>query len=229
MSELPSAEGALALGILAAVALVLTLAELRRFREGSGTAHGYWAVGLALVVVTLLEEAVFYGGLASVPYLRAYLFLVAVLVGALSLGSVQFWTRPLYRRAYAGYVVAVSGATGIACAFAPVSLSTIVGGVVTGALPLSIVLTSSLVTFPAAVVMVVGSLRDAVRTRVWRRLYVASGVIVISIAGGLYIAAFPISLYFAEFAGVVLLFLGFGVAPRRSAATLGRPAPAGGE
>ncbi len=228
MTDLPPGDGALALGVLAALALVLTVAELRRYRDGRGTAHAYWAVGLALVAATLFEEAAFYAGVTSVALLQAYLVLVAVLVGTLSLGSAQFWARPLYRRLYAGYVVVSSAATAIACAVTAAPLSIIVGGVVTGNPPLAIVVTSSLVTFPAAAVMVVGSLRDAFRTKVWRLLYVAAGVIVISIAGGLYIAAFPITLYFAEFAGVFLLFLGFGVVPRRAPATAARAAPTGG-
>lgn len=227
--ELAPIDGAAALGFLAALAVLLAAVELARHRAGRGTAHRYWSAGLFLVGLTLLMEAVFYLGVVPVPLLGAYLFLVAALVGVLSLGSAESWAGAVRRRLYAGYIAATSVATGLACLLAPSPASIVVGGVVSGSPSLAVVITSSLVTFPAAAVMVVGSIRDALRSRRWRLLGVAAGILVISVAGALYLVSVPITLYFAEFAGVVLLFFGFGVVPARGPATSGTASTTGGD
>ena len=40
-------------------------------------------------------------------------------------------------------------------------------------------------------------------------LSIIAGVVVVSIAGGLYIAAVPVFLYYSEFVGIILLWFGF--------------------
>ena len=47
------------------------------------------------------------------------------------------------------------------------------------------------------------------RTRSKKMLSIIAGVIVVSIAGTLYIASFPEFLYFSEFIGILLLWAGF--------------------
>jgi hypothetical protein len=47
------------------------------------------------------------------------------------------------------------------------------------------------------------------KTRNKKLLSIIAGVIVVSIAGTLYIVAFPAFLYYAELAGIALLWLGF--------------------
>lgn len=208
-------EGAVALVALGALALLLAAVEVRRAKGPLARAHTAWAVGLGLVALTLVQEAAFFVGYAPEGLVRSYLWLVAILVGILSLGSAQLWASARARLVYAGFVGAASVAAAVACALVPLLPGLLVDGVVSGPLPLAILLASSALTFPGAGVMILGSVRGALRSRRWRLLYIAAGVVVISAAGGLYLASVPITLYFAEFAGVALLFLGFGVtAPR---------------
>jgi len=85
----------------------------------------------------------------------------------------------------------------------------ILNGIVYGTLPLLVVLSSSFVTFPAAVILIVISLISFRRSRQPKLLSIVVGVLVVSVAGTLYIASFPSFLYIAEFIGILLLWIGF--------------------
>ncbi|HEY6239046.1 MAG TPA: hypothetical protein VIZ68_07680 [Thermoplasmata archaeon] len=228
MTILTPLAGALALVVLSVLTLLLAAVEARRFAARGGRAHLYWSAGLGLVVVTILFEAVFYSGAWSELLAQSYLFLVAVLVGLLSLGSAELLLPARARPIYAGYVAVTCAIVGYFSLTQPVAPSILSDGVFTGNPSLAVILASSLVTLPAAAVMVIGSLRSAVKLRQWRLLYVTAGILVISAAGTLYIVSVPITLYFAEFVGVLLLFIGFGGLPARSAARSPAPSAAGG-
>lgn len=200
----------LSLVVLAGVALTLGTAEFRRYRAQHLRAHLFWSVGLGLVALTLGEEAAFLAGVDSPLLLGSYLFLVAFLVGVLSLGSAEAGLSGRGRIVYFGYVAAASAATLVACLTEPVSSSLLNNGIVTGNPPTGIVVASTLLTVPAAVLMAATSLWTARRLQRWRLAWIALGIIVISVAGGLYIASVPETLYYAEFLGVVFLYLGFG-------------------
>ena len=86
--------------------------------------------------------------------------------------------------------------------------SVVVQGVIAGVIPLPIVILSSLLTIPAALLMGALSLRAAFREKRWRLLPIAAGIGVIGVVGGLSIAAFPAAPYFAELVGVALMTFG---------------------
>jgi hypothetical protein len=97
-----------------------------------------------------------------------------------------------------------------------VSSGIVVSGVVSGLPPPLIEILSTLITVPAAILLIVSSLYGAIRQRRFNLLYIAFGTAVISAAGALYLVSIPVTLYYAEFVGVVLLFLGFVKIPRLS-------------
>lgn len=201
---------------LTAAAIFLTLWVARGIRR-LPRAASFWTAGLALVAVTLGLEAVFYADGFVLWAMQLYLFLVAALVGLLSLGSAELVASARWKPYYQGYILAATGLTAVAAALEPSSPSILVAGVVTGSPPLGLLLASILVTVPATLLMVGVSLHGAIRQKRSSLLYVAAGIIVISAAGGLYVAAIPVTLYYAEFLGVALLALGFlrlGLAPR---------------
>jgi len=171
-------------------------------------------VGLFLVFVTLAQEVPLYVGIWSEPLIQSYLILVAVLVGVLSLGSAELSLPGRWRTLWFGYMGAMSVALVVCGLIVSVPSSVVVDGVVSGQLPPVIEVVSSLITFPAAALLFVSSLYGAIRQRRLNLLYIAAGTAVISAAGALYIASFPAALYYAEFVGVVLLFLGFVKIPR---------------
>lgn len=195
--------------LLAAVSVLLAALVLRRFHGRSSMAHFYWGLGLALVAVTLLEEAALYAGAWSQWLVGSYLVLVALLVGILSLGSAELQLAGRWRTLWSGYIVLTGALLVVVGCTTNVSPSILSHGVVAGLPPTSLVVASSLVTFPAATLLVVSSAYGAWKQRRYQLLCITAGTLVISASGALYLAAFPLSLYYAEFVGVALLFLGF--------------------
>jgi hypothetical protein len=198
------------IGVLAMVAFLLAVAEFRRYQNQRIRAHLFWALGLVLVTLTLLEEAVFAVGVWNSPLVQSYLFIVALLVGILSLGSAEANLTGRWRNTYFGYVGVMAAAVAFYCAVEPAGPDILSGGILVGNPPLGVVVTSTLLTVPASILMAATSILAAKRFHRWRLASIAAGIIVISIAGALYIVSIPETLYYAEFAGVVLLFFGFG-------------------
>ena len=220
-----SAAIAASLVVLSAIALALAVLVLRRYFAERRPCYLYWGAGLFLFFVTLVEEAALDFGVWSQPLIQSYLVLVAVLVGVLSLGSAELSLAPRWRWPYFGYIAATSVALAVLGFTVTISTSIMTDGVVAGLPPTSIDLVSSLITFPAAVLLIVSSLYGAVKQHRLNLLYIAVGTGVISAAGTLYLVSFPATLYYAEFVGILLLFLGFVKVPRLTAPTVEQATP----
>lgn len=203
----------IALGVLSGVALLLAVLLLRRYAQNRRRSYLYWGVGIFLVFVTLAEEAALYAGAWSELLIRSYLVMVAILVGILSLGSAELSLRGRWKGAWFGYIGAVSVGVAVIGLLTSVPSSIMYDGVVWGLPPTPVVVASSLVTIPGAMLLILSSLYGAWKQRRLELLYITVGTIVISVSGSLYIVSFPTTLYFAEFVGVVLLFLGFVKVP----------------
>ena len=200
---------AISLLVLSVIALLLSVLVLRRYVRETQRCHLYWGVGLLLFFVTLVQEAVLDLGVWSELLIQSYLILVAVLVGILSLGSAELSLHGRWRPLYLGYIGATSVALVVVGLLVPIPGSIVSQGVVSGVPPTSITVLSSIITVPAALLLILSSLYGVVRQRRYHLLFIAVGTAVISAAGALYLVSFPASLYYAEFAGMLLLFLGF--------------------
>jgi len=216
---------AVSLVALSVIALALSWLVLRRYRTERRACYLYWGVGLFLFFVTLVQEAVLDFGVWSEPLIQSYLILVAVLVGILSLGSAEMSLAPRWRWPYFGYIGATSVALAVLGFLVSVPSSIMTDGVVAGLPPTSITVVSSLITFPAAVLLIVSALYGAVKQHRPNLLYIAVGTGVISAAGTLYLVSFPATLYYAEFIGILLLFFGFVKVPRFTAPAVPQPHP----
>jgi len=204
----------------ALIAGVLTGWVFRRYLEDRQTCHLYWGVGLALIAFTMAQEAVFYLGVWSTPFAQAYLVLVALLVGILSLGTAELSLRGWMHRLWFEFIALAGAAMIVVGILYPPARSIVVSGVVTGLPPTPVLIMSSIVTFPATLLLVGASGYGAFWQKRYHLLFIASGTAVIAAAGSLYIASFPLSLYYAEFAGTVLLFFGFVRLPILSPRTI---------
>ncbi len=195
--------------LLSAAALALSLLVLQRFRTAGSLPHFWWGLGIFLVFVTLAEEAALYAGVWSQLLIRSYFVLVAVLVGLLSLGSAQLSLQGRWRAVWYAFVAVSGVSVAVVGALTFVPPSVLYHGVVWSSPPLALVIASSIVTFPSALLLIVSSAYGAVRQHRPRLLFITVGTSVIALSGSLYIVSFPVALYYAEFVGVVLLFLGF--------------------
>jgi hypothetical protein len=196
------------LALLTAVLTVLSARGFVRFTRTHKHSQLGWGVGLGFGAVATAIELLAY--LAPVPtvLLQAYVFFSAAIVGTLSLGSVRGFRRPIYRNLYAGYIIAISGVVGAFCFTTPVPSSMVQDGVISGNPPAFLLVLSSLVTVPATIILLgfaVVSLRRAFH---WKGLLMIAGASVLAAGGAFYIASFPVALYYAEFLGIVLLFIG---------------------
>jgi len=181
-----------------------------------------WVGGLAIGAAAMaIETAVFFG--ASQPVLlQGYVFASAAIVGVLSLGAVHVLRRPLAERAYVAFTLVMVGVVAMFSFLTAPASGMVSNGVITGDPSLLLVVLSSLVTFPATVVLLLASAIALRRSRRWQTILLIAGALILGAGGTLYIASFPAVLYYAEFVGIVLLFFGLVSLPHPS----GTPAPA---
>lgn len=85
----------------------------------------------------------------------------------------------------------------------------LVNYIVYGILPLSVVIASSIITFPAAIIIIALALKTYFKQKKPKMISIVLGVIVVSIAGTLYVVQVPAFLYYSEFIGILLLWYGF--------------------
>jgi hypothetical protein len=199
---------AISLGLLTGVLMILTVRGFVRFFRTRKHSQLGWGVGLGFGAAATGIELVAYLGVVSTVMLQAYVFFSAVIVGTLSLGSVRAFRRPIYRNLYAGYIIAVSAIVGVFCFTTPVSDSMVQSGVISGNPPVFLLVLSSLITVPATIVLLGFAVISLRRAFHWKGLLMIAGASVLAAGGAFYIASFPVALYYAEFLGIVLLFIG---------------------
>lgn len=182
-----------------------------------------WGSGLSLATAAMVVESVVYLGLVSSPILETYVFLSAAIVGVLSLGATKILRSPRIERVYTAYIVLASVVVAGASFLTPLPSTMVTSGIITGNPPLLLILLSSFVTVPATVVLLTATALSLRRSWQWQTLLMAAGAVILGAGGTLYIASFPIALYYAEFIGILLLFLGLVSLPQ--AATTPVPSP----
>lgn len=218
---------ATSLVLLSALLFVLSMRAVWRYRESRSRPQLMWGSGLAIATAAMGVEAVVYLGVVSSPILEAYVFFSAAIVGVLSLGATKILRSPRIERAYTQYIVGTSVLVAVACALTPLPPSMVANGIIAGNPPLLLILLSSLVTVPATIVLLTATALSLHRSWRWQTLLMAAGAVILGAGGTLYIASFPIALYYAEFIGILLLFAGLVSLPHAAGATTAAPAPHG--
>jgi hypothetical protein len=188
-----------------------------------------WGAGLVLATGAMGIESTVYLGATSQVLLQIYVALSAWLVGALSLGVLHLLRSRIWKAAYLAWVLGASGALGVACATTPMDPARMVtAGVISGAPPLDLLLLSTLITGPATVLLLTASALSLRRRPNPAALLIIAGSLVLGAGGTLYLASFPVMLYYSEFFGILMLFVGLLRLPHAhgSATTAPRSAPA---
>lgn len=215
-------------GSLALLAVALAYVAVRAFRKFldlRSMPQVMWGTGLAFGSAAMVVETVVYFGYASVPLLQAYVFFSAAIVGVLSLGATRVLRNPRFEAIYLWYTLAGCVAVGAASFLTPLSLGMVSQGVIAADPPLLLLVLSTLVTGPATVVLVGSAIQGLRRSRKWQTMLMVAGALVLGGGGTLYIASFPVALYYAEFIGIGLLFLGLISLPQTAPAPRSTPAP----
>ena len=190
---------------LSAILAMLLTNDYARKKTGS---TGFWSSGMWAFSLSVALEVMFSLGINNAVLIKAYLFLVAFLVELLAIGSIFLLKSRAIRLSYVLYSAIAAAILAVALATSQIG-NILVNGVVYGALPIGVTIGSSLLTFPAAIILLAVSIISYRKTRKRSLISIILGVIVVSAAGTLYIASFPAFLYLAEFVGILLLWLGF--------------------
>lgn len=199
---------AASLGLLTVVLAILAGRGFVRFAQTRKHSQIGWGVGLGFgAMATGIELAAYLGAVAT-WMLQAYVFFSAAIVGTLSLGSMRGFQRPLYRYLYTGYIIAMSAVLGVFCFTTPVPSAMVQSGVISGNPPVFLLVLSSFITVPATCVLLGFAVVSLRRKFHWKGLLMIAGASVLAAGGAFYIASFPVALYYAEFVGIVLLFIG---------------------
>jgi len=211
---------AASLVLLSGMLLALSARALLRYRRSPSRPQLMWGAGLIFATGAMMVESAVYLGTVSSLLLQVYVFFSAAIVGVLSLGATRILRRPRVERAYTYYIVATCAIVGVFSFVTPLPpASMITAGIITGDPPLLLLVLSSLVTFPATAVLLAASYLSLRRTWRWQTLLMIAGAMILGAGGTLYIASFPVALYYAEFLGIVLLFLGLVSLPQSASST----------
>jgi hypothetical protein len=202
--------------LLAGLLVFLAARALRQYVRERVRPQLMWGGGVALAAAAVLIEGVVYFGVVTVPLLQAYVFFSAAIVGVLSLGATRILKRPRVERIYAGWTVATCALVAGLSFATPLSTSMVSNGIISGDPPLALLIVSTLVTGPATVLLLTASYLSLKRHFRWPSVLMAAGAVILGAGGTLYIASFPVALYYAEFLGIFLLFLGIVNLPTAS-------------
>ena len=202
----------LSVEVTTVVTFVLTLAlaavMTQRYLSKKARSLMFWCAAVWIFAVAVFLEILFAYGLNSEPLISAYLLLVAILVELLALGSMELIKSKRARELYGAFAV-LSTILLIYSLSASRMGNMLTDYIVYGNLPLSVAITSSLITFPAAAIIVAIAAKSYLVRRSNKLLSIIAGVVIVSVAGTLYIVQFPALLYISEFIGILALWYGF--------------------
>ncbi|EEZ92941.1 MAG: conserved hypothetical membrane protein [Candidatus Parvarchaeum acidiphilum ARMAN-4] len=190
--------------------LTIPLAALMtyKFFKKKGKSQLAWSIGLWLFGVGVLLEILFSFDFYNAFLIKFYLGSVAFLVSFLAFGSAGLLKNKKVFNYY-GIFFILSGIFVIYSLVVSTIGNVLTNYVVFGVLPLLVVISSSVMTFPAAGMLIAVAVISYRKTSNKKMLSIIAGVIIVSVAGSLYIAHFPTFLYYSEFIGILLLWLGF--------------------
>ncbi len=188
--------------------LGLAIIITKRYLKKRSASLLFWSLGIWLFTTGVLLEIIFAFGAYSAILMNAYLLVVALIVEVLALGSMQLIKSIRIKRAY--YAFAILSTMLLIYSLSVTNPGNLITEYVVGGIPSNFVLlTSSIITFPAAIILAVVAYKGYRKTHDRRMLSIIAGVVIVSIAGTLYIIQYPAFLYIAEFAGILLLWYGF--------------------
>lgn len=194
--------------LILALTVVLAGFLSRNYLQKKMVSYLFWSAGLWCFAAGVFEELLFSAGYYNEFLIATYLGIVALLVEFLALGSMQLLKGNRIKRAYYLYSIVTGAILLYVLATEPIG-NILQSYVVFGNLPTGVIVASSMITFPAAALLIATAALTYKSTRNRKMLSIIAGVVIVTIAGSLYIAQFPSFLYYSEFIGILFLWLGF--------------------
>jgi len=194
--------------VVGILSLLLAIYITRVYARKKSLPHLFWSAGLWVFTVSVMLEIAFALNVYSAALIDAYLFLVVILVELLSLGSIQLIKNANYKKIYYAFIILVT----MYAAYTIFSANQgylIENYVVAGLPTVPAIVSSSIATSASAAVLVIVAGMSYWKKRNNKMLSIIAGVVIVSVAGSLYIAQEPYLLYAAEFIGILLLWIGF--------------------
>lgn len=191
-----------------ALSFVLAFYMTRKYKKTRARSMLFWSAGMQAFSIGVFIEVVFALGVDTSFLTGFYLFLVAMIVQLLALGSIQLVKSKAIKRAYYAFCII----TTLLLLFSIVAYKSsgfVVNYVAWGVPPLLVTIFSTLITIPASIVLLAVAIKSYLKKKSNRMLSIIAGVIFVVIAGTLYIVSFPALLYASEFIGILLLWSGF--------------------
>ena len=195
--------------VILVLTLLLTFFITRDYAVKRTRALLFWSLGLWLFVAGVGLETAFALGVYNGWLANLYIVVVTLLVQFLALGSMQLISSTKLKKAYYGFCIATTAILFYSVIAFPAAYILSSAGVAIKSTSLAATIASLLTTFPAAAILVAVAALTYIKTRSPKMLSIIAGVIVVSVAGTLYIVSFPALLYYSEFFGILLLWLGF--------------------
>jgi hypothetical protein len=214
---------AVSLAVLTVILGYLAVRGLYRSYRDRSRHQMMFGLGLVCAAAAMLVELVAYLGAVNSPLLEAYVFFSAAIVGILSLGSAKSFRPGKFETVYTAYMAVAMGLVAWYSFTTPLPLSMVRNGIIVGNPTLWLLILSSLVTIPATIVLLTAAVVHLRRSFRPKGLLMITGACVLGAGGAFYVASFPVVLYYAEFVGIVMLFLGLTDLSRLS---LSRPVAA---
>ncbi|MEM3247555.1 MAG: hypothetical protein QW207_03385, partial [Candidatus Micrarchaeaceae archaeon] len=169
---------------IALLSCILSVFLSYNYAKNRSKSYLFWAIGMWLFTLGVALESMFALNIVGQFLFKTYLFVVVLIVEMLSLGSAFLSQRAVFRIAYSAYIAAISIANIVVLASANVG-NILSNYVVFSPLPNSVVIASSLGTFPAAAVIIIFAALSYRQRHSLKMLSIIAGVIIVSIAGTL--------------------------------------------
>lgn len=189
--------------------VILATIMLQRYLLKRTRSLLFWGSAVWIFALAVFLEILVAYGVRSQLMIAVYLLLVAILVELLALGSMELISSKRAKTLYKGF--AVLSTFLLICTLATSKFTNMVTNYIiySNTIPLSVVIASSIITFPAAAILVIIAAKSYLKKRSNKLLSIIAGVIIVSTAGTLYIVQFPAFLYVSEFIGILALWYGF--------------------
>ncbi len=194
--------------IITLLSIGLAYSITLKYLERRQTPLLFWALGLWAFAASAALEIVFAADIYSQYFMAAYLFLVVLVVQLLSIGSINLIKSKPMKIAYYAFSILIAMYALFTIITSSIS-NLVTNFVVTGIPPMPVIISSSIATVVASLVLIGVAAKSYADRHNRKMLYIIAGVVVVAISGLLYIVAFPVLLYYAEFIGIILLWLGF--------------------